>query len=141
VHDENWLWRGTGDRDGNRLLCHALDITVLLAGGIAYALNQHISAPSFFKSYFDDVLAGAMLCAWSGLMASKGSQAHRFVTSIPGSLFIVGTASLVWECVTPLVLSRSTPDSFDIVAYFSGALIYLVVPRFGRAAIQVNQGR
>ena len=137
MHDEDRLRRSAGDRDGSRVLGHVLDIVVLLAGGVAYAVNRQFTAPGFFNSYFDDVLAGAMLLAWSSLLASEGTQAHRVVTSVLGSLFIIAAASLVWECVAPLVLSRSTPDGFDVVAYFSGALTYLVLRKFCRSTSRI----
>ncbi len=46
--------------------------------------------------------------------------------------FVIGltiVSSFVWEYITPYYLKKSTGDWLDVLAYFIGLLIFLVLER------------
>jgi hypothetical protein len=129
VNGKDRLWRCVRDCDGSPVPVRLLDVAALALAGGAYALNRLAHAGHFFSSYFDDVLAGAILLAWAGLLAPPGSGSAKFVRSPLGALIIIAGASFVWEVLVPIVLPRSIGDPLDVLAYFAGAALYLGIWR------------
>lgn len=137
-HDENRLWRRIGNRDGNPVPGPVLNALFLITGGLGYLLNVTVlkhTGVIFFSSYFNDVLAGAILLAFSNMLAADGTFSKRVVSSFGGGLAIIAAAVIVWEIVTPRVLQRSVGDPADALCYLVGALIYIVTARFCRAGV------
>ena len=96
--------------------------------GTLYALNRFCLAPAssgvlhrLLAWHFADALAGAlMLCLLSALLTAAGRPpVRRF---IPVSAFLLG-CGLFWEAVTPLYLSRSVGDPWDVLAVWLGGLV------------------
>ena len=112
---------------------------VLLAAAGLYALNQWIlkgTGLPFFQAYMNDVLAGAALLAIANMISPPRHPVGDFVSSILGSLIIITIASFVWEVLAPLVLERSRGDPVDVLAYFAGAGIYLMINEIGARRAQ-----
>lgn len=135
IHDENRLRCRARDRDGDPVPGTFLNAIILLACILTYLLNEAVlkdSGSAFFRSHFNDVLAAPILLAFSNLLAADGTASRRFVSSVPGSLLIVGAATITWEVLTPHVLRRSVADPFDALSYATGAVGYLLVSRTAR---------
>ena len=70
--------------------------------------------------YFGDFLAGAlMLCILNGSLAMGNRPALKGI--LPVSIFLAG-CGLFWEVVTPLYLSRSVSDPWDVAAVWLGGM-------------------
>lgn len=111
-----------------------MNYVVIALALAAYSLNQSVFKASgflFFQHHFNDVLAGALLLALASIMAGKDNPVAKWVTSLVGSVVILSFASFVWESVTPRVLPAARGDPADVVAYFTGGLIYLAARRTG----------
>ena len=102
------------------------------AGG--YWLNNLFVKPAlpsvFVCGYLNDCLAGVMITAIAALLMVMFAPCP--VWRKPWVFLIVGAcAALYWEYVTPLY-TESVSDSRDLVAYGSGAVLFLVVSRRAR---------
>ena len=96
-----------------------------------YALNRWVLIPCssglvhrLLAWHGADLLAGAlMLCVVNAALEAAGRQAvKRF---LPVSAFLLGCGCF-WEYVTPLYLSRSVSDSWDIAAVWLGGMGMLI---------------
>ena len=116
---------------------------VLLSLSGLYALNRFLLIPGLgriaeqmqaaealyrlFASYGADILAGAwILCFLNLLLVWSGRETIRRM--MPAVLFVLG-CGIFWEYITPLYLSRSVVDPWDIAAYLLGGCIYMVIER------------
>ena len=93
-----------------------------------YLLNRFLLVPltscRLLAWHGADLLAGAlMLCILNATLEAAGRQAvKRF---LPVSAFLLGCGCF-WEYVTPLYLSRSVSDSWDIAAVWLGGMGMLI---------------
>jgi hypothetical protein len=129
------LRRGYGYRYGRHFPDAILNILLLIGCFGAYLANQYIfkaSGAEFFHSYFNDVLAGLIVLAWSNLIAFPAPKMARWIGSLQGAIIIVGGASFVWEVVAPNLLGRSRFDPLDVLAYFAGAALYVGIASLAR---------
>ena len=118
-------------------------LSVLLSLSGLYALNRFLLIPGLgriaeqmqaaealyrlFASYGADILAGAwILCFLNLLLVWSGRETIRRM--MPAVLFVLG-CGIFWEYITPLYLSRSVADPWDIAAYLLGGCIYMVIER------------
>ena len=96
-----------------------------------YGLNTWFGKPmvggAFLDGHLHDMLAPFVLLSWAGMLATGNRAARRWLHSPIGALAITGGAALFWEVLTPILLERSVADVFDVISYFSGTLIFLVV--------------
>ena len=99
--------------------------------GALYALNRWVLIPyssgvvhRLLAWHGAELLAGAlMLCILNATLEVAGRQAvKRF---LPVSAFLLGCGCF-WEYVTPLYLSRSVSDSWDIAAVWLGGMGMLI---------------
>ena len=67
----------------------------------------------------DFLAGGLMLCLLNGALAAANRPPLRRFE--PVSLFLVG-CGLLWEVVTPLYLSRSVSDPWDVLAVWLGGM-------------------
>ena len=96
-----------------------------------YLLNRFLLAPltgwHLLAWHGADALAGGlMLCLLNGLLAL--SRRRPVVRFLPASAFLLG-CGLFWEVVTPLYLSRSVGDSWDVLAVWLGGMALLALWR------------
>ena len=118
-------------RFGGRFRCPAscLRLNLTLAFGIfgLYLLNQFIFkqiGPSFFRFYFNDLLAMPLLLAYSNsLYAIFGKTKYALATPIR-ILALTLFAALVWEAAAPIFIERSIGDLLDVGAYLVGGALY-----------------
>lgn len=104
------------------------------SGGAAaglYLLNRFLLVPltgsRLLAWHGADLLAGGlMLCLLNSLLV----LAHRRPVErpLPASAFLLG-CGLFWEVVTPLYLSRSVGDSWDVLAVWLGGMALLALWR------------
>ena len=107
-------------------------IPLILAVGFVYALNRFCLVPATTGAIHDllawhgaDVLAGAlMLCVLNCLLTlTRRPPVRGFWTA---TVFLLG-CGLFWEAVTPLYLSRSVGDPWDVLAYWLGGMAMLLI--------------
>lgn len=99
-----------------------------------YALNRFLLIPHtssrFLRWHFADFLAGGlMLCILdAALVAAHRPPLRRGWTA---ALFALG-CGLFWELVTPLYLSRSVGDPWDVVFVTLGGVVMWGLLRWHR---------
>ena len=104
------------------------------SGGAAaglYLLNRFLLVPltgsRLLAWHGADLLAGGlMLCLLNGLLLLARRRPVERI--FPASLFLLG-CGLFWEIVTPLYLSRSVGDPWDVLAVWLGGLALLALRR------------
>jgi len=105
-----------------------ISITVL------YGVNRFFLIPASSGVLHDllawhgaDALAGAlMLCILNVLLIAAKRLPVRHL--LPVTLFLLGCC-IFWEVITPLYLSRSVGDPWDIVACWLGGTVMYVVDK------------
>ena len=120
----------------NNFSCTNISVLLKNSGGyekifstsfFLYVLNEIFLKDRYrlFNNHFNDLLAIPLLLSYAGfLMKRKGKTMNiKFVIG----LTIV--SSFVWEYITPYYLKKSTGDWLDVLAYFIGLLIFLVLER------------
>lgn len=106
----------------------------MAAVAVLYAVNRLLLLPvtsgglrRFLSWYFADLLAGALiLMLLNALLALAGRRPVRRM--LPAAAFLLG-CGLFWEYVTPLYLSRSVSDPWDLAAYLAGGLGWLFLEK------------
>ena len=102
-------------------------VPIMAALCAAYALNRFVLIPvtgwRLLAWYGADALAGGLiLCVLNAALAAAGKR--PFVKIVPASAFLLG-CGLFWEYVTPLYLSRSVSDPWDVAAVWLGSMAVL----------------
>lgn len=109
-------------------------ILSVAAIGTLYVLNRFCLVPAaagrlrdLLAWYGADFLAGGlMLCILNALLALTRRPPVRCFGA--ATLFLLG-CGLFWEYVTPLYLSRSVGDPWDLLAYWLGGMGMLLMER------------
>ena len=83
----------------------------------------------FIQHYFNDVLAGMVIVAFVNILAVLGNQRRLLLIHIFRILLFTFFCGVFWEYVTPLYLSYSVADPFDVLAYMTGGMLYWAVIR------------
>lgn len=97
-----------------------------MACALLYGANCLIPpGNAFLDGYFNDILAGCLILAIVNLMLSFGRL--KPLKSLLPCLALNLACGLVWEFVTPLYLSGSVSDLWDIAAYMIGGLIWCII--------------
>lgn len=91
----------------------------------AYAVNRFCLIPltgwRVLSCYAADFLAGGMmLCVLNGALETAGRP--PVLRALPVSAFCIA-CGLFWEYVTPLYLTRSVSDPWDIAAAWLGGMV------------------
>lgn len=101
---------------------------LFLAGVLAYVLNRFLVKPhfhtGFFHSYFND--CWLIPCALPPLLwchRKLGWRTHDGVPQISEIALHLGFWSLFFEVLGPHLVSRTTGDPRDVLAYCAGAII------------------
>ena len=120
-----------GCRSNNSCSCdfsNLLNIMILVITFLVYLVNQNILKETnciFFLCYFNDLLAPILLLSFSNFLLYyynkeiKGKNIYLFI----------GICALFWEFITPLYKKNSICDFIDILMYFIGASIYVILVR------------
>lgn len=75
----------------------------------------------FLISYFNDILAGIFISAYTNLCLSYISMSLTSLWKI--EVFVVG-CGFVWELLAPFFKSTAVTDFWDLIAYMFGGLIF-----------------
>ena len=89
----------------------------------------------FIQHYFNDILAGMLIVAIVNAMAILGNQRRLLLINLVRILLFTFMCGVFWEYVTPLYLTYSVSDPFDIAAYMFGGILYWSIIQVGRAEI------
>ena len=121
----NCTWYCT--RGHTSLFCLILDLLLLAISSIFYLMNvlcirQH--GWLFFESYFNDVCCGIWFLSYSNLLLGiLGKRMEKFWVI---SLYLFSW-TVVWEFIGPVINEKSIRDPWDIAAYMSGGMIYVIL--------------
>jgi len=105
----------------------------LVACVALYCLNRFILKEAvggwFLRCYFNDILAGVVILAYTNLFfIAVGKAEHSFrslATILPYALL----AGLFWEFIAPMFITTSVTDAWDIMAYCAGGSAYWLIQR------------
>ena len=117
----SWRWSSSLFFEMRRYVPPAAAIAAL------YFLNRFVLIPhtagafhALLAWHFADFLAGGlMLCVLGALLAAGGRPFRP--RGLPVSAYLLG-CGWFWEYVTPLYLSRSVSDPWDILAVWLGGM-------------------
>ena len=73
-------------------------------------------------NHFNDYLGGIVFISYVNLLMVRGER--KTFTTFPWMLCWSGVCSLCWEGIAPTILSYSTADWRDCIAYLLGMLTY-----------------
>ena len=109
-----------------------LSAYTLVIALLFYSLNRCLKplygnslAEIILKNHFNDFLGGIVFLSYVNIMISFSKYA--LATEIPSVLFYASLCSFAWEFIAPQISEKSTGDWLDVLAYFSGAFLYLIV--------------
>ncbi len=107
------------------------DLCFFIAPFIFYGINElikfKVSIPVFgyfFRYHFNDYLGGISFAAYVNLILSFSNWTTFRFTKIKHFIVEGLICGIAWEVITPMFLSSSTGDKWDIVAYIAGMLTY-----------------
>lgn len=111
-----------------------------IAGSVAvafYIANKvyitNLFDVAFAQYYLNDVLAGVLIVSFVNILAVISNQRKLLLTKPLHILVFTLICGLFWEYVTPLYLTYSVSDPFDVIAYMCGGLLNLCIIRGGLA--------
>ena len=114
----------------------ALSVSII----VLYHLNRLVSPilPSslfklFLACYFNDMLCGALIVAYSNFILSFYRGNFYFCKLWQISLLVLA-CGLFWEFVTPVFRQASIGDPLDIAAYLAGGGMYWLFSRLRKAS-------
>ncbi|MCZ2257801.1 hypothetical protein [Sporosarcina sp. G11-34] len=105
-------------------------VSLLIGGAVLllYIVNRlylkNVLGWSFIQNHFNDVLAGMLIVAVVNVLAMLGDQRKLLLIRFMRILLFTFVCGLFWEYVTPLYVSYSVSDRFDVLAYMTGGLLY-----------------
>ena len=123
------------------------NVIVIIACLFAYAVNKCILSccssnqsviSLFFHCYFNDVACGLLFPAYCNLLLESRYACFDRLWKIELLLFCCG---IFWEYATPLFISYSISDPWDIIAYMSGGLIYWLMFFHGQRTKSFHNSR
>ena len=107
----------------------------LMLLGVLYCCSRFILIPistgrlhRLLAWYFHDLLAGAAMLLTVNTLLTMARQAP-FLNPLPVSVLILA-CGFFWEFITPMYLSRSVSDPWDLLAYWCGAMGCLWLEHF-----------
>ena len=123
-----------GSRFSNYRCCNnsviVLNILIGIASFLLYLINKYylrmVFYYPFFRFYFNDVLAGIVILAYSNIVISLSNVKFNLY-SLKNIIVFNLVIGLFWEYVTPLYYSKSTGDPLDVVAYVVGGIVYYLI--------------
>ena len=114
----------------------ALSVSII----VLYFLNRLVSPilpQSLFKQfltcYFNDMLCGALIVAYSNFILSF-FRGNFYFCKLWQISFLVLACGLFWEFVTPVFRQSSIGDPLDIAAYLAGGGMYWLFSRLRKAS-------
>jgi len=80
--------------------------------------------------YANDIFAVPTIIAYSNLLLFAGRYDGLLILTPLRVLSAAAVSSLVWEIGAIWIKPSATPDSLDVVAYFTGGWLYWRVARY-----------
>ena len=81
------------------------------------------------QCYFNDILAGVVILAYSNLLFIVVRKEEHSFRSLIRILFFVFIAGMFWEFIAPMFRRDSVSDLGDIMAYLIGGITYWAMIR------------
>lgn len=105
-----------------------LNLTIVVFALLTYQLNNHVLkgtfSSTFISNYFNDMLGGLLIVAFTNMMASTQMEWRLYLKSVRAIIVFSGLAGVYWEYVAPLYVEESISDPYDVLAYIAGGLAY-----------------
>jgi hypothetical protein len=124
-----------------------LNIVIMTICIVAYGFNRFFLKDIlnwlFLRCYLNDVLAGALMLAYTNVLFSIVRKDEHSLISLPIIMIFILLAGFFWEFATPLFHEGSVTDYADIAAYLVGGIVYwlIVQARFWANSGDTNEGR
>ena len=106
-----------------------LDVWIAFVAVLIYVCNTHLWSldailPYWFSHYYlNDLCGGVLFPAYVNLIVHLVTG-EEIVTTYARALLMGASCSLAWEVVAPALLTNSTADPLDAIAYVVGMLAY-----------------
>ena len=101
-----------------------LNIRMLVLGILLFFINElflkKVFSWGWLHFYFNDLLAGIVFIAYCNLVFLPE---YPLGIGILKGMELIIMAGIFWEFITPLYLSRSVSDVYDLLAYCIGGLV------------------
>lgn len=100
--------------------------------GVMYCANRNFNLfdgvlpYEFLKNYFNDMCGGALFPVYVNLLCIALNCKCRIDSFIKIAVLELA-CSVSWEIIAPIVLEWSVADRWDVVAYFAGGIVYLLM--------------
>lgn len=111
----------TGEGKKN-LLIIAISLAFYCVNRFSNLLKSVSCVGFIFRNHFNDYLGGIVFISYVNLLMVRGER--KTFTTFPWMLCWSGVCSLCWEGIAPTILSYSTADWRDCIAYLLGMLTY-----------------
>lgn len=114
-----------------RILLNRYFIGLLLLGASVYFLQRlAVELPAFVQNYFNDLLVMPLVLwiVWAVLVQVKGADA-QLSWMMAGSLLVY--YSIFFEYYLPIVHARYTSDLYDVLCYFIGTMVFMLLYKKG----------
>lgn len=98
----------------------------------AYCANRFLHAfdgilpQDLLRFQFGDACGGMLFPVYVNLVAIAAHSPMR-VDSIGRMLVLELACSIAWEVIAPAMLPASVGDLLDVLAYFTGGVIYIII--------------
>lgn len=121
-----------------------LDCAILVAALILYIANRWTLFSAWVlpwevaKYHFGDFCGGIFFPAYVNLVLAFFGRDAR-VSNIVSMILVIAVCSFTWEIIGPLLVESSVGDLWDVVAYYLGGGVFLVL-RGLLNGIEVNRG-
>jgi len=83
-----------------------------------------IETPTWFSSYFADLLCMPLLLSYSVIMIRKIKKTPSLILNKKMILFAFIYVSIVFEIILPEISTKFTRDYLDILMYFIGSIVF-----------------
>lgn len=115
-------------QDIESFVMNALNVLIVT---ILYAINRFFLKSAFtdelnifFNHYFNDLLVPIVLLSLIDFLLFNKTNRRALSLIKISTIFL---SAIFWEFITPLYLSRSVSDIYDLFMYFIGTIIYFGV--------------
>ena len=116
-------------------ICRTRDLKIFLITMLIYIVNRFwlkhmITQPIIsyiLKCHFNDFCGGIVFLAYVNMLITGSRYNGAQIRTLPLCLMTGVFISLCWEGLGPLLLSYSTGDWLDALAYLAGCFVYWLI--------------
>ncbi len=114
-----------------------------------YCTNRFLLKPSapdnllgyLIRCHVNDYLGGILFLAYTNILIGTYLDAGKRIVTIIPTILVGAVCSLCWEGLAPMLLSYSTADILDCVAYLLGSITYWVINKMLRDPLSACDSR